>query len=69
MTDLLIPDVPDDVIAALEARARRLGLSRGEYVLRRLVQDVAVTHSPVSAGDLASFAETFSDLAHPNVMS
>ena len=36
MTDMLIRDVPDDVIAALDAHAGRLGLSRSEYVRRRL---------------------------------
>jgi hypothetical protein len=66
---MLIRDVPDDVIAALEAHARRLGLSRSEYVRRRLVQDAAVNESPVNAGDLARFARTFSDLADPDVMS
>jgi hypothetical protein len=69
MTDMLIRDVPDDVIAALESHARRLGLSRSEYVRRRLAQDATVTDSPVRAGDLARFAETFSDLADPDVMS
>jgi hypothetical protein len=69
MTDMLIRDVPDNVVAALEAHARRLGLSRSEYVRRRLAQDAAVTDSPVSAGDMMRFAETFSDLANPDVMS
>jgi plasmid stability protein len=69
MTDMLIRDVPDDVIAALEAHARRLGLSRTEYVRRRLAQDAAASGSPVSKEDLARFAETFSDLADPDVMS
>ena len=41
MTDVLIRDVPDDVIAAVDARAGRLGLSRSEYVRRRLAQDAA----------------------------
>ena len=45
------------------------GLSRSEYVRRRLAQDAAVAGSPVSAGDLTRFAETFSDLADPDVMS
>jgi Ribbon-helix-helix protein, copG family len=36
MTDVLIRDVSDDVIAALDAHAGRLGLSRSEYVRRRL---------------------------------
>jgi plasmid stability protein len=69
MTDMLIRDVPDDVIAALEAHARRLGLSRTEYVRRRLAQDAAASDSPVSTADLARFAHTFSDLADPDVMS
>jgi plasmid stability protein len=69
MTDMLIRDVPDDVIAALEAHARRLGLSRTEYVRRRLAQDAASSDSPVSAADLTRFADTFSDLADPGVMS
>ena len=69
MTDMLIRDVPDDVVAALEARARRLGLSRSEYVRRRLALDAATNDSPVSAGDLTRFAETFSDLADPDVTS
>ena len=69
MTDMLIRDLPDDVIAALETHARRLGLSRAEYVRRRLAQDVAVSDSPVSPGDLARFAATFSDLADPDVMA
>ncbi len=69
MTDMLIRDVPDDVVAALEAHARRLGLSRSEYVRRRLAQDAAVADSPVSTGDLTRFADTFGDLADPDVMS
>jgi hypothetical protein len=69
MTDMLIRDVPDDVIAALEAHARRLGLSRSEYVRRRLAQDTAISESPVSTRDLERFARTFGDLADPDVMS
>jgi plasmid stability protein len=69
MTDVLIRDVPDDVIAAVDARAARLGLSRSEYVRRRLAQDASAPGSPVSARDLARFAEVFGDLADPDVMS
>jgi plasmid stability protein len=68
MTDMLIRDVPDDVIAAVDARAARLGLSRSEYVRRRLAQDAAAG-AAVSTEDLARFAEVFSDLADPDVMS
>jgi hypothetical protein len=68
VADVLIRDVPDDVVAALDAHAGRLGLSRSEYVRRRLAQD-AVVDSPVSVGDLARFAEVFGDLADPAVMA
>ena len=63
------PSVPDLIIAALEAHARRLGLSRTEYVRRRLAQDAAVSESSVSTGDLARFAATFGDLADTDVMT
>lgn len=69
MTDMLIRDVPDDVIAAVDAHARRLGLSRTEYVRRRLAQDAAVQDFAVGVLDLARFAETFADLADPEVMA
>jgi hypothetical protein len=69
MTDMLIRDVPDDVVAAIDAHAGRLGLSRSEYVRRRLAQDAATAQSPVSTGDLERFARDFGDLADPDVMS
>jgi hypothetical protein len=69
MTDMLIRDVPDDVIAALDAHAGRLGLSRSEYVRRRLAQDAGAADTPVTVEDLARFADTFGDLADPDVMS
>jgi hypothetical protein len=69
MADMLIRDVPDDVIAALDAHARRLGLSRAEYVRRRLAQDAALPGSPVSTADLTRFAGTCSDLGDPGVMA
>jgi hypothetical protein len=65
----LIRDVPDDVIAAVDAHAGRLGLSRSEYVRRRLAQDASAPGSLVSVQDLARFADVFSDLADPEVMS
>jgi hypothetical protein len=69
MTDMLIRDVPDEVIAALDAHAGRLGLSRTEYVRRRLAQDAATSGASVTVEDLERFTETFGDLADPDVMS
>jgi hypothetical protein len=69
MTDMLIRDVPDEVVAAVDARASRLGLSRSEYVRRRLAQDAAAAGAAVSVQDLARFTDLFSDLDNPEVMS
>lgn len=69
MTDMLIRDLPDEVIAALDAHAGRLGLSRSEYVRRRLAQDAATSGSAVDVQDLARFAEVFGDLADPDIMA
>jgi hypothetical protein len=69
MTDLLIRDVPDEVVAAVDARASRLGLSRSEYVRRRLAQDAVSAGPTVTTQDLAQFAEVFADLDDPAVMS
>lgn len=68
MTDVLIRDVPDEVIAIVDAHAARLGISRSEYVRRRLAQDAAGA-SKVSVADLKRFAEDFGDLADPGVMA
>lgn len=68
MTDVLVRDVPDEVITALDARASRLGLSRSEYLRRRLAQEAMNSPQPVTADDLATFAQTFADLADPEVM-
>jgi hypothetical protein len=53
----------------VDAQAGRLGLSRSEYVRRRLAQDAAATGAAVNTADLIRFAEVFSDLADPDVMS
>ena len=69
MTDMLIRDVPDEVIAAVDARASRMGLSRSEYVRRRLAQDATSAGATVTTQDLARFANVFADLDDPDVMS
>lgn len=68
MTDVLVRDVPDGVVAALDARAARLGLSRSEYLRRRLAQEAVTTAPPVTAADLVVFAETFADLGDAEVI-
>ncbi len=70
MTDVLIRDVPDDVLAGIDARAARLGISRVEYIRRRLAADAATNAASVSVSvnDLRRFAEGFADLADESVI-
>lgn len=69
MPDLLIRNFPADDLERLDARAAALGLSRSEYLRRRLRQDARSSSGPVSVTDLQRFAATFSDLADDAVMS
>ncbi|MGH8887119.1 MAG: type II toxin-antitoxin system VapB family antitoxin [Egibacteraceae bacterium] len=69
MTDLLIRDVPDDVVAAIDANAKRLGLSRSEYLRRRLARDAVPVADAVTVEDLVQFAEAFGDLSDSEVMA
>lgn len=68
MADVLIRDVPDAVLAGVDAHAARLGISRVEYIRRRLAADASTTSAPVSAQDLREFAERVPDLANDEVM-
>lgn len=69
MADLLIRNVPDQVIATIDAIAKRLGLSRTEYLRRQLTQATASSGGSVDPEHLRTFANAFSDLADPEVMS
>lgn len=68
MPDVLIRDLPDDVLAAIDAKARRVGLSRTEYIRRTLSRERGDASADVTVNDLAVFAETFADLADADVM-
>jgi hypothetical protein len=68
MTDVLIRGVPDDVLAAIEAKARRLGLSRTEYLRRLMVRVASTSDESVTRDSLQRFAETFADLGDPEIM-
>jgi hypothetical protein len=65
---LLVRDVPDDVLAAIDGRAARLGLSRSEYLRRRLAQEATAAAQPTTVDHLVAFVETFGDLADAEVM-
>ena len=68
MVDILIRDVPDDVLAVIDAKARRTGLSRSEYIRRTLSREGIDTASDVRVKDLVEFADTFADLDDDDVM-
>ena len=68
MADVLIRDVPDQVVAAIDAAAKRLGLSRIEYLRRELGRHAGVPSRRVTPADLVGFSEVFADLEDPEVM-
>jgi hypothetical protein len=69
MPDILIPDVPEDVVSAIDARAKRVGLSRNEYLRRALEREQVSNADPVTADALCLLAELAQDLADPAVMT
>ncbi|NNE96088.1 MAG: antitoxin [Acidimicrobiales bacterium] len=69
MTDILIRDVPDDVLAAIDAKAKRVGLSRTEYLRRTLERERRQEGGPVSVSQLEQLAALSADLEDPAVMS
>jgi Ribbon-helix-helix protein, copG family len=66
MTDILIRDVPDEVVASLDAKAKSNGLTRAEY-LRRLLADQQ--EPALTREQLNRFAERTADLRDPDVMA
>jgi plasmid stability protein len=69
MSDVLIRDIPDDVLARLDVLAARVGLSRSEYIRRRLTQEARAAGTPVNVEHFRRFADTFGDLADPELMT
>lgn len=68
MTDVLVRDIPDDVLARIDAKADRLGLSRVEYIRRRLTADANVELGSVTAEDFRELARRHADLLDPTIM-
>jgi hypothetical protein len=67
MPDLLVRDVPDGVMAAIDVRARGLGLSRTVYMRHVPVREALVSNGEVVMEDLVWFADVFADLADGDV--
>ena len=69
MTDILIRGVPDDVLAAIDAKAKQAGLSRTEYLRRALEREHVRDARPVTVDQLERAASLARDLDDPDVMS
>ena len=69
MADILLRDVPDDVLAAIDAKAKRLGLSRTAYLRRALERERVQDSGPLTVGQLERMARLATDLDDPAVMS
>lgn len=69
MTDILIRDVPDEVLAAIDAKAKRVGLSRTEYLRRALERERTQANGPIGTKQLAQLAALVQDLDDPEVMA
>lgn len=70
MTDLVIRNVSDQTILRIDAAARRLGLSRNEFLSRQLEQLCgAPANDPTTMADLERSVAAFADLANESVMS
>jgi len=69
VTDILIRDVPDEVLAAIDVKAKRLGLSRTAYLRRALERERIESPGPVTVDALERLASLTADLDDAGVMS
>lgn len=69
MTDILIRSVPNEVVAAIDDKARRVGLSRTEYLRRALERERVPDMGPVTVEQLQQAASLAGDLDDPGIMS
>ena len=68
MPDVLIRNLPAEDLALLDEQARRVGLSRTEFLRRQLHREARRAGSTVTAADLTELSDLLGDLADPRVM-
>ena len=68
MSEILIRGIPDDVLAVMDQRAARIGLSRTEFIRRRLIQDARAARMSVTPEDWNRFTDSYRDLSDFAVM-
>lgn len=70
MTNVLIRGVSDEAIERIDNQAAALGLSRNEFLRRKLEgSTIAAPKAVVTAEDWDRSAELFADLSDPDVMN
>ena len=68
MTDVLIRNVPAEDLARIDEQAARVGLSRNEYLRRRIMQEAARTRPSVTRADFERLAQLSQDLLDEDIM-
>ena len=70
MPNILIRDLSQEAVERIDAAAANLGLSRNEYLRRKLEENTgpAAGGRTVTAEDWQRSAEVFADLADPAIM-
>ncbi|MBX3088716.1 MAG: hypothetical protein KF742_09495 [Cryobacterium sp.] len=69
MTDVLIRGLSGAAVERIDAEAAALGLSRNEFLRRRLELETSVAIvATITADDWNRSASTFGDLADPEIM-
>lgn len=66
--DVLIRGLSVKDLELLDAHARRMGLSRTQYIKQQLHSEARRQASTVTTADLLSLSELLPDLADPDVM-
>ncbi len=68
MPDILIRDVPEQVLAALDVKAARVGLSRSEFLRRRLSQEAVTEARKISDEDWHWLHDSTADAREPGFL-
>ena len=69
MPDVLIRNFPAEDLALLDEHAARLGISRTDYLRRRLQQEARRVTKRVTAADLMALSRSIADLGNDDVMT
>lgn len=68
MTNILVRGLTDRAVRRIDAEAKALGLSRNEYLRRKLESGTAEDNRPLAEEDWRNSAAVFADLGDPGVM-